>query len=400
MRIQDVDIKKVIPYARNPRKNQTAISKVASSIKEFGWQQPIVVDNEMIVIAGHTRLLASQQLGLKKVPIVIAGDLSPSQVKAYRLADNRVAEEAEWDAELLTLELKDLLGEDYNLDLVGFSEEELANLLTEKLEDGLTDPDDIPEEPEEPISVAGDIWLLGKHRLVCGDSTNPLVVEQCFNGVSPNLMVTDPPYGVEYKPEWRAEAGVNKNKNKMGAVLNDDRADWSEAWSLFTGDIAYVWHGGLKSGIVGKSLEDSGFKLRSQIIWSKDRFALSRSDYHWHHEPCWYAVRDKKNGYWKGDRKQSTIWNIKAREDSGRGHGTQKPVECMKRPIENNSSTGQAVYEPFSGSGTTIIACEMTGRSCHAIELSPSYVDVAIKRWQDFTGKKAIHAETKKEFNG
>jgi DNA modification methylase len=229
--------------------------------------------------------------------------------------------------------------------------------------------------------------------LVCGDSTDADTVAACLGEVQPHLMVTDPPYGVDYDPSWRAKAGVNLNKAKLGKVENDSRADWSETWALFPGSIAYVWHGGLHSGTVEYSLTSTGFAIRSQIIWVKDRFALSRGDYHWQHEPCWYAVRG--TGNWAGDRKQSTTWNIPAREDKGHGHSTQKPVECMKRPIENNSSAGQAIYEPFSGSGTTIIACEMTGRSCHAIELSPLYVDVAIKRWQTFTGQKAtLNGET------
>ncbi len=210
-------------------------------------------------------------------------------------------------------------------------------------------------------------------------------------------MVTDPPYGVEYDPEWRAKAGINKNKAKMGVVLNDDRADWRETWALFPGEVAYIWHGGLHAATVADSLTVSGFTIRSQIIWAKDRFALSRGHYHWQHEPCWYAV--KGAGHWSGDRKQSTVWEIPSRDDSGVGHGTQKPVECMKRPIENNSKPGDAVYEPFSGSGTTIIAGEMTGRRVFAIELNPVYVDVAVRRWESFTGRAAMHEETGRSFD-
>jgi DNA modification methylase len=238
---------------------------------------------------------------------------------------------------------------------------------------------------------------MGNHRIVCGDCTDADVVGKALNGIKPHLMVTDPPYGVEYDPEWRSKAGINKNKAKMGVVLNDDRADWRETWALFPGEVAYIWHGGLHAATVADSLVACGFSIRSQIIWSKDRFALSRGHYHWQHEPCWYAV--KGAGHWAGDRKQATVWNIPARDDSGVGHGTQKPVECMKRPIENNSSPGQAVYEPFSGSGTTIIAGEMTGRHIHACELNPAYVDVAVTRWQDFTGNKAILEATGQTFS-
>jgi DNA modification methylase len=195
-------------------------------------------------------------------------------------------------------------------------------------------------------------------------------------------------YGVEYDPAWRATAGIKQNKQRLGKVANDDRVDWREAWALFPGSVAYVWHAGRHASIVQDSLSAVGFEVRAQIIWAKDRFALSRGHYHWQHEPCWYAARQGPAS-WKGDRKQSTLWQITAREGPGFEHGTQKPVECMKRPIENNSSPGQAIYEPFSGSGTTIIAAEITGRVCHAIELLGQYVDVAIQRWQSFTGQSA-----------
>ncbi len=231
-----------------------------------------------------------------------------------------------------------------------------------------------------------------------GDATVAGDVDRVLNGVRPGLMVSDPPYGVAYDPAWRARAGVNLNPGKLGKVVNDDQADWSAAWALFPGDIAYVWHAGKFASVVQASLEKCEFEIRSQIIWAKDRFALSRGDYHWQHEPCWYAVRQKSRGCWSGDRSQSTLWTIPAREDRGVGHGTQKPVECMKRPIANNSSPGQAVYDPFVGSGTTIIAGEMTGRCVHALELNPAYVDVAVIRWQSFTGKTAILEATGETF--
>ena len=207
-------------------------------------------------------------------------------------------------------------------------------------------------------------------------------------------MVTDPPYGVNYDPAWRNAVGLSETK-RTGKVANDDRADWREAWALFPGEVAYVWHGALHAGEVAESLAASGFALRSQIIWAKERLVLSRGDYHWQHEPCWYAVRKAGTGHRSGDRKQTTLWSIPSRDqDAAIVHGTQKPVDCMRCPILNNSSPGQANYEPFSGSGTTLIAAETTGRLCHAIELDPAYVDVAVLRWQAFTGKAATHAET------
>ena len=234
----------------------------------------------------------------------------------------------------------------------------------------------------------GDVWQLGRHRLVCGDSTDPATVERALAGVRPHLMVTDPPYGVEYDPAWRNRAGLGSTK-RVGKVENDHRADWREAWALFPGDVAYVWHGALHASTVAESLTACGFQIRAQVIWAKDRLVLGRGHYHWQHEPCWYAVRGQ--GHWAGDRKQTTLWQIASRaQDAETVHGTQKPVECMRRPMENNSSPGQAVYEPFSGSGTTLIAAEVAGRVCHAVELAPAYVDVAVLRWQAFTGQQAV----------
>jgi DNA modification methylase len=259
--------------------------------------------------------------------------------------------------------------------------------------EGNCDPDEVPEPPAEPFSKRGDLWILGEHRILCGDSTSAEAVARLLGTEKPHLMVTDPPYGVSYDPSWRERAGCATNGKKLGKVANDDRADWREAWALFTGDVAYVWHAGLHAAEVQVSLESVGFKMRSQIIWVKDRFALSRGDYHWHHEPAWYAVRDGSTGHWNGDRSQSTRWDIPAREDDGHGHGTQKPVECMARPIKNNSKPGESIYEPFSGSGTTIIASEQLGRRCFAMEWEPRYVDVAVARWEKFTGKKAVRCD-------
>ena len=249
------------------------------------------------------------------------------------------------------------------------------------------------------LSRLGDLWQLGPHRLICGDATDAATVARVLNGVAPHLMVTDPPYGVDYDPAWRNQVGASRTR-RTGKVLNDDRADWRDAWALFPGDVAYVWHGALHAAKVAESLEASGFAIRSQIIWAKERLVLSRGHYHWQHEPCWYAVKDSGTGHWSGDRKQTTLWQIAGKDqDAATIHGTQKPVECMRRPILNNSSAGQAIYEPFSGSGTTLIAAETTGRVAHAIELDPAYVDVAVQRWQSFTGKDAVLEDTGQSFN-
>jgi DNA modification methylase len=386
MKVETAAIETVVPYARNPRKNEAAVAKVAASIKEFGWRQPIVVDSEMVIIAGHTRLGAARMLGMTNVPVHIAKDFTPQQIKAYRIADNRVGQEAEWDEDLLRLELLDLESLDFDLSETGFDDDELAALMAD-IEEGLTDPDDVPDAPEEPVTVAGDVWLLGKHRLVCGDSTDADDVAKCMNGVEPHLMVTDPPYGLGLDASWREDALGGKRAD--GKVENDDRADWREAWALFPGDVAYVWTNGAAVAESILSLEAAGLRRRSLIVWVKSQFVIGRGDYHSKEEECWYAVRKNKKGHYVGGRKQSTVWEIDKPRKSETGHSTQKPVECMKRPIENNSSPGQAVYDPFLGSGTTIIAAEMTGRACHGLELSPEYCDVIVTRWQEFTGKKA-----------
>jgi len=280
---------------------------------------------------------------------------------------------------------------DFDLSLLGFAD--LDALLARGA--GLTDPDDAPEAPAVPVSQPGDVWLLGRHRLVCGDCADADTVAAALNGVTPHLMVTDPPYGVEYDPDWRNRTDRANGKpygaRAVGKPVNDDRSDWSASYSLFPGDVAYVWvPPGPTQYNFWQTLMNSGFDIRMQIIWAKQQFPIGRGNYHVQHEGCLYAVRKNKTAHWTGSRTETTLWQIDKPVKSETGHSTQKPVECMKRPIENNSSPGQAVYEPFSGSGTTIIAAEMTGRACHAIELNPAYVDVAVLRWQAFTGEQAV----------
>jgi DNA modification methylase len=398
-------VAELVPYVRNARTHPPEqIDQIAASMERFGFTIPMLVAEDGTVIAGHGRLMAAAQLGLAEVPVMVARGWSEEDRRLYTLADNRLAETSEWDPEMLRLEL-DELRDDFDLDdlsAIGFSEDEIAALLPSAMIEigaGLTDPDDVPEVPLAAATRPGDLWILGDHRIICGSSTDASAVAALLAGVKPHLMVTDPPYGVEYDPSWREKAGVAGKGLAKGKVLNDDRADWREAWALFPGDVAYVWHAGLFAGVVGESLIASGFKLRSQIIWDKGQLVLSRGDYHWQHEPCWYAVRDGKTGHWSGDRKQVTVWPIDKPRKSETGHGTQKPIDCMKRPIENNSQPGNAIYEPFSGSGTTSIAAEMTGRRCFAVELNPAYVDVAVIRWQDFTGRDAVHAATGQRFS-
>jgi DNA modification methylase len=380
------------PYEANPRVHSPEqIAQIARSIGEFGFTMPVLVDESGEIIAGHGRVLAAKTMGLAEVPTVNAVGWTEAQRRAYRIADNQLTLLGGWDDELLQSEMLQLQGADFDLALTGFDDAGLAGLL-DRLPEGATDPDEAPQAPQVAASRLGDCWLLGRHRLVCGDACADVAVVAALDGVRPNLMVADPPYGVDYDADWRNRADRANGKPygalAIGQVANDDQSDWSTAWALFPGDVVYCWHAGRHASTVQASLEASGFEIVSQIIWAKTRLIISRGDYHWQHEPCWYAVRKGKKHGWHGDRSQTTLWTID-HQKSETGHSAQKPVECMRRPIENNSSPGQAVYDPFVGSGTTIIAAEMTGRACHAIELNPVYVDVSVLRWQNFTEKKA-----------
>ena len=396
MQIEIIAVERLIPYARNSRTHSAEqIAQIAASIREYGFTNPVLIDADGGIIAGHGRVMGARQLGMIDVPCLRLSHLTETQKRAYIIADNKLALNAGWDEEMLALEFRDLLAEGYDVGLTGYDLPEIDQMLAslDATPEGETDADKTPEVQQIVVSHPGDVWTLGKHRIMCGDSTSADHVKTLLGGGTPHLMVTDPPYGVEYDP-----TRTSSNPNKAGKVLNDDRADWREAWALFPGDVAYVWHASLFTREVIESLEACGFERRAMIVWVKDRFTLGRGHYHWRHEPAWYVVKKGGTGHWCGDRKQDTVWNIKAREDVGHGHGTQKPIECMRRPIENNSAPGDSIYEPFSGSGTTIIAAEQTGRRCYAMELSPAYVDVAVRRWQQFTGKRAVHAETGKEF--
>ena len=387
-----VQVSDVVQYARNAREHSTAqIAQIVASILEFGFTNPLLIDEHNNLIAGHGRLAAAQFLNMPQLPAIVLEGLSDAQKQALRIADNKIALNSSWDEAMLRTELLDLRDVGFDLSITGFGEDELSILFADR-NAGLTDPDEVPEPPSEPISKPGDVWLLGRHRLVCGDATSEVDVSLCLAGVRPHLMVTDPPYGVEYDATWRDEIAYSPGRAR-GAVTNDGRADWRDAWTHFPGGVAYVWHAGLRARAAIESLEAAGFEMRAQIIWNKGRIYLSRGHYHFQHEPCWYAVRKGHVAGWRGDNRQSTVWDIPKPQHSETGHSAQKPVECMRRPLENNSNPGQAVYDPFVGSGTTVIAAEMTGRICHAIEISPIYCDVTIQRWQNFTGQQATRPD-------
>jgi hypothetical protein len=330
LRLEFWPIDRLVPSARNARTHSDSqIAEIAGSIRAFGFTNPILVGEHGDVVAGHGRLAAARQLGLSDVPVILLQGLTELQRRQLMLADNRIALNAGWDLEMLHLELKDLSALGADLSLVGFSAHELTAALAPAVSTGLTDENEAPALAETAVTAIGDIWCLGPHRLACGDSTDADTVRALFDGLSPHLMVTDPPYGVEYDPSWRHRAGVNKSL-RVGKVPNDERADWEAAWALFPGSIAYVWHGALHATTVAEGLVRHGFAIRAQIIWAKERLVIGRGDYHWQHEPCWYAVR--KKGNWTGDRKQTTLWSIPSGgQDIETAHGTQKPVECMRR---------------------------------------------------------------------
>ena len=399
LRVEMLPLASVLPYAANARQHPPEqVAQIAASIGEFGFTVPVLVDERGVLIAGHGRVLAAKALGMEAVPAIRLAHLSEAQARAYRIADNQLALISSWDETLLAAELRALRSDEFDLGLLGFEQEALDRLLGEVASDapaaGGGDPDaPAPAPPATPVTRPGDLWRLGRHRLLCGDATSAADVARLLDGARPHLLVSDPPFGVNYDPAWRNEAGVSATM-RTGRVANDDRADWREAWALFPGDVAYVWHAGVHARTVIESLEAVGFAVRSQIIWAKSRFVLGRGDYHWQHEPCLYAVRKGATGHWQGARDQATLWPITTAgdEDAATIHGTQKPVECMRRPIVNNSAQGEAVYDPFSGSGSTIVAAETTGRICVAMEIDPRYVDVAVRRWQGFTGEAAVLA--------
>lgn len=411
--IEQISTASLIPYARNARTHsETQVKQIAGSIQEFGFCNPVLVDATNGIIAGHGRVMAAQLLKLETVPCLRLSHLTDAQKRAYVLADNRIALSSGWDEEMLANELSDLHADEFDLGLLGFDTEELLELMNlegnanESSVDAEPRIDEAEELQELWETKLGQVWQCGMHRLMCGSSTEAADVGRLLNGASPQIMVTDPPYGVKYDPSWRKEAGVN-NSNRMGQVLNDDIADWTPAWRLFGGAVAYVWHGGLHSGVVQKSLIDAGFVTRAQVVWVKPRLVLFRGHYHWQHEPCWvadkpeqmtsddceeawYAVRKNSTAGWVGGRKQTTVWEIGFKDEAKTVHGTQKPVECMARPIRNHSCSKDGVYEPFSGSGSTLIACEQLQKPCFAMELNPQYVAVALQRFKDATEKDPV----------
>lgn len=374
------------PY--NPRRiDDRQLSALRKSLRNFGAVEPVVANRRTgLVVGGHQRIKAAQAEGIATLPVVWV-DLDPTQERQLNLALNRIS--GEWDEPALAALLEEM-GAAAG-DLTGFDTTEIDELVDRmNREARAVDPEEIPEPPAEPRTKRGDLWLMGKHRLLCGDSTSAEDVARLLAGEVPFLMVTDPPYGVEYDPEWRQEAAekgyIGFSPSALGKVANDDRVDWTAAWALFPGDVAYVWHAGMFGATVAEGLAAAKFDLRSQIIWTKPSFAISRGHYNWQHETCWYAVRKGKSAKFIGSKSETTVWPIGRAKSNA--HGTQKPVECMERPMGNHDAP--SVYEPFAGSGTTIVAAEQLSRRCYGMEIEPKYCDVTVERWENITGKKAV----------
>lgn len=385
MNVQQVKIVKVKPYDKNPRKNKAAVDYVANSIKEFGFQQPIVVDKDMVVIAGHTRLKAAKKLKLKEVPVVIADNLTEEQVKAYRLADNKTAEKAEWDFDLLTDELLSLQELDFDMEQFGFdfdfSEDE------EAVEDDNWEAD----VPEEPISKRGDIWVLGRHRLMCGDSTDAADVALLMDGNKADMLLTDPPYNVDYTGK-ASELETRKIENdKMEDSAFQDfltSAFSNAAENMKAGGVFYIWHADSEGLNFRVACEKAGFQVRQCLIWNKNAMVMGRQDYQWKHEPCLYGWKDGASHLWASDRKQTTVLEFEKPQKNNL-HPTMKPIKLFDYQIKNNTKGDDIVLDLFGGSGTTIMAAEQNSRRGFVMEYDPKFVDVIVDRWEQFTGMKA-----------
>jgi DNA modification methylase len=395
-------------YPKNARKwSGQAIEKVAASIREYGWRQPVVVDVHDVIVIGHLRRAAARFLGLTEMPVHVARDLTPAQIRGLRLADNRTNQESSWDEVLLASEIADLNNLNFDLCLTGFDVHELDVLLRDPMDEERANQ--APPLPDIATSRPGDVWLCGDHRALCGDATSAQDVARLLGERKPRLMVTDPPYGISLDSEWRDRAGINKHGpaeasymkrrvegHTQTTISGDTVADWSHAFELVPSlQVVYVWHASVYTREVLDGLLRIGFLYPQQIIWNKGRAVLTRTHYWYGHEPCVYAR--KKNAPWFGKAgENSTVWEVASpkfimggSDEEKFDHPTQKPIELMRRPILNHTKLGELVYDPFLGSGTTLAAAELTERVCYGLELDPKYVDVVVLRWQGLTGKQA-----------
>jgi len=387
----------LIPYARNAKQHSDAqVAQIAASIREFGWGAPILIDGQNNVIAGHGRLLAARKLGMTEVPVIPLEHLSDTQRRALILADNKIGENASWENELLGVELSELQEAGFDLGLTGFSPEEWDALIAgeEDTNDGLTDEDAVPEAPAEPISQAGDIWILGEHKVICGDATKLEHYKALLGDELVDMTFTDPPYNVNY-----ANTAKDKLRGKNRPILNDNLGDGFGGFLMeachniltHTKGAVYIAMSSSELDTLQAAFRAAGGRWSTFIIWAKNTFTLGRSDYQRQYEPILYGWREGIDHFWCGARDQGDVWQIKkpAKNDL---HPTMKPVELVERAVRNSSKTKDLVLDPFGGSGSTLIACEKTGRRARLIELDPKYVDVIVKRWEEFTGQKAVKA--------
>lgn len=387
----------LIPYARNARTHSDEqVAQIAASIKEFGWTNPILVDGDNGIIAGHGRLAAARKLGNTEVPVIELTGLSEAQKRAYILADNKLALNAGWDIDLLAEELKELKDLNFDLELTGFSDKELADFLAEEVE-GLTDEDAVPDVPEEPKTKLGDIYQLGNHRLMCGDSCSLTDMEKLCDGQLVDMWLTDPPYNVAYEGKTKDALTIQNDSmgdDKFRQFLRD--AYVTADLVMKPGAVFYIWHADSEGYNFRGAAQDAGWKVRQCLIWKKSTMVMGRQDYHWKHEPCLYGWKEGAGHLWATDRKQTTILEFDKPSRNGE-HPTMKPVALFEYQMLNNTKGGDIVLDSFGGSGTTLLAAEKNGRYARLMELDPKYCDVIVKRWEDFTGKKAklvnAHAE-------
>lgn len=411
--IEHWPIDKLVPYARNPRKNDDVVDRMCGAIREFGFRIPIVARSDGTVVDGHLRLKAARQLGLDSVPVALADDLTDAQIKAFRLLANQSANWAEWDEDLLKLELQDLQELDFDLDLTGFDLEEIEHLLEADAQDGLTDDDMAPavNDEAEPITKPGDIWVMGEHRLICGDSTFPETLEKLLAGSLVDMVFTDPPYNVNYGQTMKdALRGKNGNKNYAGSkpgrkIMNDNLGEDFYGFLLkacqgfikVCKGAIYICMSSSELHNLQKAFLEAGGHWSTFIIWSKNHFTMGKADYQRQYEPILYGWPEGQKHYWCGDRNQSDVWPLK-RPNTNDLHPTMKPVELVQRAIENSSKGRDIILDPFGGSGSTLIACEKTGRAARLVELDPKYCDVIVKRWQEYSGKEAVLENDNKSF--
>ena len=387
----------ITPYARNARKiPQQAIDKVAASLKEFSFRQPIVLDEQGVIVVGHTRWLAAQKLGLEQVPVHVAENLTPGQVRAYRLLDNRSHEETSWDEDLLGFELLDLKNIGIDMDLTGFDLGEIDDLLSRiDIQVGLSDVDAVPEVPETSVSRPGDLWLLNNHRLLCGDATNRRDVDRVLEERNADMVFCDPPYSVSYTGKTARKLTIQNDD--LGAGFYDLLHGACANILAVTKGAVYICMSSSELHTLFRAFTEAGGHWSTFIIWAKNNFTLGRSDYQRQYEPILYGWADGSPRYWCGDRNQGDVWFVDKPAVNDL-HPTMKPVELVQRALRNSSKSRGVVFDPFGGSGSTLIACETTGRQARLIELDPKYVDVIVKRWQDYTGRKAVLERDGREF--